>query len=215
MDYQIQTQFQGPGFVAVPNAVAQCPDLSAEALGVLVYLASLPHGTLARVATIRERFGFGKDKWQRIARELREAGAMELRSIRGNGGHVIGKMMAVQWPDVEASKEAAPAESRETRHSDREPGNPAVGKPATESRKTRKKVPENPAPYKEEINTRARTRTHARLAEVPTRMVDGRRQYLGPDGRWYGRPSDPAEVRAFEAWICKEAAVEEKQDMLA
>lgn len=144
-DYIIETDFQGPGFVAVPNAVAQSADVSADALGVLVYLASMPRGWIARVAVIQERFGLGKDKWQRIARELREVGALHVEQVRTEGGRVSGRRVRVRWPEL-----AEKTESREIRLSDRKPGKPAVGKPAKQSRKIRQTEPENPAPYKEQ-----------------------------------------------------------------
>ena len=144
VDYIIETDFEGPGFVPVPNAVAQHAALSAEALGVLVYLASLPRGFVLRVGTVQERFGIGKDKWQRIARELREVGAMDAQPVRGSGGRVVGKRVAVRWP-----RSVVSTESRETRLSDRKPENPTVGKPAKRSRKTRQTEPENPVPYKD------------------------------------------------------------------
>ena len=210
MDYQIQTEFQGPGYVAVPNAVAQSPDISADALGVLVYLASQPRGFLARVAVIQERFGMGRDKWQRIARELRNLGAMELQVIRGAGGRAIGRRMVVRWPDLKASHAEGVTESRETRCSDRKPENPTVGKPAKDYRETRKEVPENPAPYKEERITKARRRAArpqagpaatGALGTVPTRVEGGKRRYQGPDGGWYRKPDCPNEAKAFENWL--------------
>jgi len=164
MDYQIQTQFQGPGFVAVPNYVAQASALSPEALGVLVYLASLPRGFVARVSVIQERFALGKDKWQRIAREMREAGAMVTEAIRGSGGRVIGKRVIVRWPDETQPDQAQGTESRETRPSDRKPGKPTVGKPAKHCRETRQTLPGNPAPYKEKEETQARAQKPAPVA---------------------------------------------------
>jgi len=162
MDYQIETQFEGPGFVAVPNEVAQSGKLSPEALGVLVYLASLPRGFLVRVCSIRETFALGRDKWQRIARELREVGAMDLREARGPGGRVIGKRMAVRWPDL--------TDSRETRSSDREPGKPTVGKPAKQDRETRKTGPANPVPYKEETQKTERATVKPPAPRQPRRL---------------------------------------------
>lgn len=142
MDYVIETNFTGPNFVMVPNAVAQSGKLSAEALGVLVYMASLPRGFLLRVSSVQETFGMGKDKWQRIARELRAVGAMDVQIVRGSGGRAIGRRVAVRWPDF--------TESRKTQLSDRKPEKPTVGKPAKQGRKIRQTGPEKPAPYKDQ-----------------------------------------------------------------
>jgi len=165
MDYVIQTRFQGPGFVAVPNAVAQSGRLSPEALGVLVYLASLPQGFLVRVVNIRETFALGKDKWQRIARELREVGAMEVEPIKGEGGRHIGKRVLVRWPELDAV-----TESRETRPSDRKPEKPTVGKTAKQGRETRQTGPGNPAPYKDQKQTQAGAQAKAAAPRQPHRL---------------------------------------------
>lgn len=163
MRYQIETEFQGAGFVAVPNWVAQDARLSPEAVGVLVYLASLPNGWRLSPDDVRARFGMGKDRWQRIARELRAAGAMMREAIRGAGGRLLGEVVRVRWPEAgEADAVTEKAEttgSRKTRHpvaKHRKPENPAAGKPAKQSRETRQKEPENPAPYKEQTKKTGR-----------------------------------------------------------
>lgn len=166
MDYIVETCFEGPNFVAVPNHVAQNSALSADALGVLVYLGSLPRGFLARVSSIQARFKIGKDKWQRIARELREAGAMIVEAVRGVGGRVVGKRVRVCWP-----RPAHETESRVSRPSDRKPEKPTVGKSAKVSRKTRQSEPENPAPYKEkEKQTGSRKAAPERRKAKPHRL---------------------------------------------
>jgi len=153
MDYMIKTNFTGPNFVQVPNIVAQSTDISPEALGVLVYMASLPSGFVLRVSTVLERFGIGKDKWQRIARELRDTGCMELEIVRGSGGRAVGRKMLVQWPQLDASQKPAPTESRKSplsvTRSDRKPDLPKAGKPAKHGGQTRQTRRANPAPYKD------------------------------------------------------------------
>lgn len=99
MDYIIETRFQGSGYVAVPNYVAQHPDISADALGVLVWLASLPKGFATRRDTICKRFKFGKDKWQRVARDLQAVGALEVVTDRNQDG-TFARRYVVQWPAV-------------------------------------------------------------------------------------------------------------------
>lgn len=148
-NYKIKTRFQGVGFVAVPNYVAQSSKVGADALGVLTYLASLPDEWNVRVADIMARFNFGKDRWQRIAKELRDMGAFERQEIRDASGRITGWDMAVQWP----SPEYCQPQERENpvsgeNHQERE--NPAAGLPAKKMRKTRKSERDFPAPYKEE-----------------------------------------------------------------
>jgi len=149
VDYLIETNFQGPGFVAVPNHVVDDERLSPDALGVLVWLARRPVGFIARTVSIRERFGIGKDRWQRIARELRAAGAIQRVPVRLASGAFSGWRYEVRWPEPAAAVDEVLTISRETRPMDHKPGNPAAGKPAKGCRKTRQRVPENPAPYKD------------------------------------------------------------------
>lgn len=133
MSVKIRTQFQGPGFVAVPNHVARHPLLSMEAIGVLTWIASHRNEVDLSVAEICDGCRFGKEKWQRIARELRAAGALRNVKIRGRGGKVLGEVLALQWPDK-------PADDREPGNpaaGDREPEKPAAGKPGSGE-------PENP-----------------------------------------------------------------------
>ena len=138
MDYIVELEFDGPGFVAVPNGVVDDARLSAEALAVLVYLARLAGGRgprIVRVAAICKRFDFGKDKWQRIARELRAVGALSDNFGRTDDGRNIVRSLVVGWP-----KPAQPV-SRKTRRTGKtcEPENPAhtAENPAQVSRKTR------------------------------------------------------------------------------
>jgi len=140
MDYVIETRFQGPGFVAVPNAVAQMENLGADALGVLVWLASLPQGFTVRRQTLLERFKFGKDKWQRIARELTECGALQVTTQRGAGG-LFSRSYLVRWPEPVAQA-PEPVETPEPENPvpvAPEPENPPKngGKPAKKVRETR------------------------------------------------------------------------------
>lgn len=197
MDYIIETNFQGPGFVAVPNAVAQSADLSPEALGVLVYLASLPRGFVLRVSTVMERFKMGKDRWQRIAREFREVGVMPEKPeiVRGAGGRAVGRRMSVKWPEV-----MVPTESRETPLSDRKRGNPADGKPAKVGGQTRQSERANPAPYKDQRKRPERVHTHN------GETIAKRAPVARPMGGGSGRVSDLDEKRTSDPWARAAAA---------
>jgi len=150
MDYLIETAFQGPGFVAVPNHVLDDERLSPEAIGVLVWFARKPAGWIARTSAVRERFNIGKDRWQRIARELRAVGAIRVERVRTASGVISGSRFVICWPDPCPASDAVSAISRETRLMDHKPGNPAAGKPGSHepgnpagvSRKTRLPIKE-------------------------------------------------------------------------
>lgn len=140
----IQTEFQQNPFVAVPRYVIQLvgEKISPEALGVLVWLAGRPVGAQVQVTSVCRALRLGKDKWQRIARELREVGALFLApTICNQTGRVAGKSYSVRWPEP-AAKVAKIAQK------------PRAGKPAIFAKpragKSGAPQPENPAlSYKE------------------------------------------------------------------
>jgi hypothetical protein len=146
MDYLIETNFEGPNYVMVPNAVARMgadEGMSADALGVLVYMASLPRGSIVRVSQVRECFKIGRDHWQRIARDLTRAGALEVKPLREVGtGRVYGSHVSIRWPEVAAPKTGKPG-SRSSK-------SPTTGKPVSRYGKPGSGQPENPVPSKEE-----------------------------------------------------------------
>ena len=123
MDYLIELDFAGPGFVPVPNHVADDARLSDGAVAVLVFLArqAAQRRGVLRVSVVRERFGYGKDKWQRIARELRAVGALGDVYGRTGDGRSIVRAVAVRWPAPAAKRPARAAKPARTC----EPGNPA------------------------------------------------------------------------------------------
>jgi hypothetical protein len=114
---------------------------------VLVYLAAMPSGFTVRVGEIMARFKLGKDRWQRIAGELRAAGALHVEPLHDRqSGRVYGRSVSVRWPEP-AAKAACDAEGRETRLSG---AKPKAGKPGSRAGKPGSGQPENPAPYKEQ-----------------------------------------------------------------
>lgn len=119
---RLQIEFQGPGFVAVPNHVAaMVPDLlSAEALGVMVRLALLPAGSHWNVATVQKLLGVARHTWLRISRELRAVGALSDSALTGDDGRHRGRVLAICWPDA-----PVPVRAKTHRRSDF----PTVGKP--------------------------------------------------------------------------------------
>ena len=189
VDYIVETDFQGPGFVAVPNHVAQRRGLAPEALGLLVYLASQPRGFIVRWSVICDHFGMGKDRWQRIGRDLRAIGAMQVQEVRGAGGRIIGRRVVVRWPDAVAS-EAGVTESREIPLSDRKPEKPAPGKSAKVSGQIRKSEPENPAPYKDKDKKEgAREKAGRVAARSASPRSDATRAATGREGEGAQAPS--------------------------
>ncbi len=98
-------------FVAVPNFIFGL-GLSPDAIGVLCFIMSHHQREIMSVAEVRDHFKMGKDKWQRIRRELADVGALQT----DKGGHQGGENMRIGWPGQLPGNQ-------------REPGNPAAGKP--------------------------------------------------------------------------------------
>lgn len=76
-------------FASIPNALFEEKELSLDTIGVLVYLLSLPKDWEVRADHIRKKFGIGKDKQQRIFKELEDAGYLVREKVRGAYGRWI------------------------------------------------------------------------------------------------------------------------------
>lgn len=159
LNVRIKIEFQGPGFVAVPNHVAAMvgqvigdlvpqfdrdqrkvsDDTAAERftasdLGALVVFAMLPVGSEWSARWAQDRLGIGRDAWQAIARRLRAVGAMWDDTLTGEDGRHRGRCLAVRWPELAAG---AKARKRGTKGGaaggwkHRKPGKPNDGKPGS------------------------------------------------------------------------------------
>lgn len=109
-------------YTIIDNRILNDPSLSLEAKGLLAHLLSRPDDWNISLDQLSNQHHVGRDKIQRIMRELREAGYARLDSKRDpNTGHLSGKVwVIVEQPDA----------------ANREPENPAVGA-NTESLKNR------------------------------------------------------------------------------
>jgi hypothetical protein len=61
-------------FAVIPNSTTHDARLSADALGVLVYLLSKPSDWLVHMTELRKRFGMGRDRLYNIIAELESCG---------------------------------------------------------------------------------------------------------------------------------------------
>lgn len=142
MDYVVELDFEGPGFVAVPNSVVDDQEVSADALAVLVYLARLAGGRgsrIVRVSAVRDRFGWGKERWQRVSRELRSVGALVDNFGRSDDGRNVVRSLSVGWPKAKAKRETCGTGKPAHRSATCGTGNPAhrAGNPAQVGRVAR------------------------------------------------------------------------------
>ena len=136
-------------FVMIPRAITTI-GLSAEAMGLLLIVAA-HHGDEIRASQMSERMKCGKDKRQRVLRELRDKGLLTIerrQTERGNftTGYVF------DWDSVARTRasENLPNSSAQVLEKP-EPENPAPVKTPPEPEnpapglKTRPTGPENPA----------------------------------------------------------------------
>ena len=114
-------------YAAIPNAAMRDKSVSIEARGFLALLMTYADDWQFNRAHLMEMSGIGRDKFQRLMGELREAGYVALEQTREIG---TGRLLGTEWVIRD-----------ERGFSDREPENPVLG--ATESLKTR--PPGNPA----------------------------------------------------------------------
>ena len=98
-------------FTIVSNAIMNDDSLSAEAIGVLVYLLSRPDNWVVRIDQLQRRFNLGRDKMQSIMRELSDAGharSPQLRAWHGRERRTLGRASRglcrpSEWPPGNAN----------------------------------------------------------------------------------------------------------------
>lgn len=147
MDHQHKNRRPSTGFTQVPDALIDDTTLSLEAKAVLIWVCSRPDGYICRTSLMQSRFGIGREKWQRIFRELRDVGAITSEWQKcPRTGRMVGRCYEwcwEKWFTTPESRETRPSvkpretptESRVSRPSE----NPAlhVGKPGLGRRKPR------------------------------------------------------------------------------
>lgn len=123
-----------PPFNPTYRHIAQDERLSAEALGLLVFLRSLPRTWNINPHHLRKRFRWGRDKAQRVLMELVACGFLDLDKGGSRGGSSY-KLRDLEEDEVLRIL----SENRKIRSPDkkREPEKPDVGK---------KPRPDNPVP---------------------------------------------------------------------
>ena len=111
-------------FTIVRNEVFD-EGLSAEALGMLCYLLSRPDNWRISKKELGNRFGMGRDKTNRLVKELCDARYMEVRQPRDENGRVedaIYTCFDVKQTETTANVKSAPVS-----------GNPSTGSPSPEN----------------------------------------------------------------------------------
>ncbi|MFF0217858.1 hypothetical protein [Streptomyces vinaceus] len=120
-------------FTVVGNHLAQHPQLSAVAIGLAVYIQSVPDGVSVTAKALTLRFREGEITIRRALNELEEAGYLERRRIPLGGGRFATRTLAYDKPGCAVAPEAAPVPQQSTvPRTDPEPTPPAPTGPAAD-----------------------------------------------------------------------------------
>ncbi|MFD7627420.1 hypothetical protein ACFV7Q_15515 [Streptomyces sp. NPDC059851] len=95
-------------FTVVGNHLAQHRSLSAAAIGLGVYIQSLPDGASVTVKTLTLRFREGEITIRRALNELEAAGYVERRRVALGGGRFATRTLAYDKPGCAPVREPAP-----------------------------------------------------------------------------------------------------------
>ncbi|MFJ3965115.1 hypothetical protein [Streptomyces sp. NPDC090036] len=95
-------------FTVVGNHLAQHPHLSAVAIGLAVYIQSVPDGVSITAKALTLRFREGEITIRRALNELEEAGYLERRRIPLGGGRFATRTLAYDKPGCAAVPSATP-----------------------------------------------------------------------------------------------------------
>ncbi|MEV7593029.1 hypothetical protein AB0O42_22455 [Streptomyces sp. NPDC089922] len=96
-------------FTVVGNHLAQHPHLSAVAIGLAVYIQSVPDGVSVTAKALTLRFREGEITIRRALNELEAAGYLERRRIPLGGGRFATRTLAYDKPGCVAAPSTAPA----------------------------------------------------------------------------------------------------------
>ncbi|NXY93122.1 hypothetical protein HYE82_01530 [Streptomyces sp. BR123] len=96
-------------FTVVGNHLAQHRSLSAAAIGLGVYIQSLPDGASVTAKALTLRFREGEITIRRALNELEAAGYLERRRVPLGGGRFATRTLAFDKPGCAAVREPAPA----------------------------------------------------------------------------------------------------------
>lgn len=85
-------------FTVVGNHLARHPDLSAVAIGLGVYIQSLPDGAAVGIKDLTRRFREGEITIARALKELERAGYLERTRVRTESGQVVTRTRWYECP---------------------------------------------------------------------------------------------------------------------
>jgi len=113
-------------YAAIPNDAMRDRRLSAEARGALALLMTYSDDWHFQREHLMETLNVGRDKFQKIMRELSDGGYVQLVPVRGDGGHLSGTTWIIRDDPTESLKTRPSAESLKNR----QPVKPTAGESA-------------------------------------------------------------------------------------
>ncbi|MEV2210792.1 helix-turn-helix domain-containing protein [Streptomyces sp. NPDC050997] len=119
-------------FTVIGNHLAQHPELSGLAIGLAVYIQSLPAGAPADIKTLAARFPEGTTRIAAALRELEAHGYLRRTRVRTETGRIVTRTVSCNQPGHQGT---APDTTR-----------PPTRRPAPDNRPPRKKLPLVPRP---------------------------------------------------------------------
>ena len=111
------------GYTAIPNSIFSDERLTLEARAFLGLLMSMNDGRVFRRANLLKASGIGRDKYQRILRELQDVGYLEVVASKSSGGLFSGKKWIIH--DTPETHAKADPSQDVVADADGEPENPA------------------------------------------------------------------------------------------
>ncbi|MFE2579455.1 helix-turn-helix domain-containing protein [Streptomyces sp. NPDC059378] len=121
-------------FTVVDNDLAQHPELSGLAIGLGVYIQSLPTGALVDIKTLAARFPEGATRIAAALRELEAHGYLRRTRERSPGGRIVTRTVSCNRPGHHGTADDTTAHR------------PPVRRPAPAERPPRKALPAVPKP---------------------------------------------------------------------
>ena len=121
-------------FTVIGNHLAQHPELSGLAIGLAVYIQSLPTGARVDIKTLAARFPEGPTRIAAALRELETPGYLRRTRERTPGGRIVTRTISCNQPgssrrDTHGDAHAAPKATRATKPAPRK-ALPPVPRPA-------------------------------------------------------------------------------------
>lgn len=99
----IRVERKSQPYTMIANATLQDTSISLEARGLLTYLLSKPDSWAVVVTWLQNEMGVGREKLNRIIRELENAGYIETRVVRSDGKFAEYERIVHESPTVVAS----------------------------------------------------------------------------------------------------------------